>query len=195
MRCSGPAAGAAGDCAGTGEPLRTRARITTTAMITPRFMHSSSERRPDRELDGAEILALATVDVDAVVHADRPERRLPADTGTDRLPQVGQVEFRLEPIHVADVEEPGQPQIERERHDVFHVAQHLGGATDPDPRVVDRGDLPGLEAPDGVGATEVEALEDRQLLTPGQAILHPAEAVPGLGVSGQDMSVPHRVEV
>src|SRR6187549_2629452 len=135
-----PAAGAAGAgvCARATTTVTVSEAIRTTRNLNTPFIHSSSERRADRKLDGAKILALAPVEVDAIVDADGTERRLPADPGAGRFSRVGQVELRLEAVRVADVEEAGRPEVERQRHDVFQVPQHLGGAADADPGVVDR---------------------------------------------------------
>src|SRR5574341_1535403 len=147
------------------------------------------EGRADGEVERADVFSSSPVEVQAVVHADRAERRLPSDAAAGGLPQVRQVEVRAEPVDVADVEEPGEPEPERQRDDVLRVPQDLGGAADPEPACVARRNLAEFEAPDRVRATEIESLEDRQRL------VRPAEPVAGLHPPRQDVAEPDRLGV
>src|SRR5262245_11441615 len=135
------------------------------------------------------LLALLLVEIEAVVYADRPERRYPTDTAAGRVVQVGQVEFRVEAVHVADIDERRQADVERQRDDVFDIAEDLAGAADAVAELVDRRDLARLEAADGVGAAQVEALEQ------GQVLVAEAEPVTALQASRQDMPEPDRLEI
>src|SRR5215470_1197907 len=135
-----------------------------------------------------QLLAGPPVEIETVVYADRTERRHPPDAGAGRLPQVGQVELGAEAIDVADVEEPGEPDVERQRNDVLDIPEDLGRAADAGAELVDRRDLSRLEAADGVGPSQIETLEDRQVL------IAEAEAVARLHASRQDVSKPDRLE-
>src|SRR5215813_596889 len=135
------------------------------------------------------LLALLLVEIEAVVYADRPERRYPADSTPGRVVQVGQIELRLEAVHVADVDERCQPDVERQRDEVFDIGEDFAGAADAVAEFVDRRDLSSFEAADGVRAAEVKALEYRQIL------VAEAEAVPALHASRQDMTEPDRLEI
>src|SRR5215469_5647520 len=77
-----------------------------------------------------QLLAGPPVEIETVVYADRTERRHPPDAGAGRLPQVGQVELGAEAIDVADVEEPGEPDVERQRNDVLDIPEDLGRAAE-----------------------------------------------------------------
>src|SRR5437870_942316 len=180
---------ATGDCdhAG-GETATTRTAVSVNAFCRAR-MSPLLERRAHREVERAEVLAGLAVRVDPVVDADRPERRLPPDPAADPLLQIRQIELRPEPVHVTDIEEPGEPEAERQRDDVLRIAEHLGRAADPLTGVVFRRDRMELEAPDRVGPAEVEALEERQRL------VGPAEAIVRLEATAQDVAEPDRVEL
>src|SRR6267143_1360550 len=88
--------------------------------------------------------------VDPVIDADGPERREPADAGPDRFPRVGEVELLREPVDVADVEEAGQPDVERHRDDVLGVAEDLAGAAGREAVLVFRREPAELEAANAV---------------------------------------------
>src|SRR5439155_8294472 len=180
---------ATGDCdhAG-GETATTRTAVSVNAFCRAR-MSPLLERRAHREVERAEVLAGLAVRVDPVVDADRSERRLPPDAAADPLLQIRQIELRPEPVHVTDIEEPGEPEAERQRDDVLRVAEHLGRAADPLTGVVFRRDRMELEAPDRVGPAEVEPLEERQRL------VGPAEAIVRLDATAQDVAEPDRVEL
>src|SRR2546427_150287 len=66
------------------------------------------KRGSDRELEGAQLLSLPAIHLDAVVETERAERRQPAharaDVGADAL-----VEVRARRIDVARVVEAGDP--------------------------------------------------------------------------------------
>src|SRR3989454_12520091 len=107
------------------------------------------------------LLSGPLVEIETVVYADRAERRHPAHAGAGGLAEVGQIELGPEAVHVADVEERGQPDVEGQRHDVLEGAEDLAGAADAGSELVDRRDLPRLEGPVRVGPALVEALEHR----------------------------------
>src|SRR5262249_44374134 len=129
------------------------------------------------------------VEIEAVVSADRTERGHPADTTAGRFAQIGEVELRAEAIDVADVEERGESDVERQRDEVLDVGKHLTRAADADAELVRGRNLSRLEATDRVRSAEVEALEDRQLL-----IAEP-EAVAALHATRQDVAEPDGLEV
>src|SRR5215510_12482175 len=136
-----------------------------------------------------ELLALLLVEIEAVVYADRAKRRYPADAAAGRVVQVGDIELRTEAVHVADVDERRQPDVERQRDDVFDIAQDLAGAADLVAELVLGRALARLEAADRVGAAQVEALEHRQ------SLVAEAEAVATLQSSRQDVTEPDRLEI
>ena len=134
-------------------------------------------------------LARPPVDVQTIVHPDRPERRLPSYTRTRSIPQIRWIEWGTEPIDVPDVEEHRDPQAEWQGDDVLDIGDDLAGATRLEPGVVDRRDTPELEGADRVRTPQVEALPDRQILPP------PPLAVSGLEPSPQDVAEPDRLEI
>src|SRR5205085_10063519 len=131
----------AGCCAAVPETSTAVAATATTEPSTA-FIPASSKRRTDGKMEIARLLTRLLVQVETVVYADRPERRDPADATTGGVVQVGQIELRLEAVHVADIEEGRQPNVEGQRNDVLDVAEDLAGAADPGPEVVLRRDLP-----------------------------------------------------
>src|SRR2546428_12720629 len=100
---------ATGDCdhAG-GETATTRTAVSVNAFCRAR-MSPLLERRAHREVERAARLAGLAAQADPVVDADRPERRLPPDPAADPPPQIRQTEPRPEPVHVTDIQEPGEP--------------------------------------------------------------------------------------
>src|SRR5262249_56040495 len=72
---------------------------------------TSSERRPDRKLDRPRRrLTRLPVEVEPIIYPDRPKHRLPSNPRPGRVPQVGQVQWRGEAAHDADVEEGRNPE-------------------------------------------------------------------------------------
>src|SRR5262249_41819413 len=135
------------------------------------------------------LLAGSPVEIEAVVYADRAEGRHPADATAGRFAQIGQVELRAEAIDVADVEERGESDVERQRDEVLDVGEHLARAADADAELVRGRNLSRLEAADRVRSAEVEAFEDRQLL------IAESEAVAALHAPRQDVAEPDGLEV
>src|SRR6266571_4095826 len=168
------------------------ARIATTveATIPHRIclIVFSSERRADRELDGARIFTLPGIQLESVVEPERAERRVPAYAGPGR-PQEPVAELRAEAECVAGVEEHRHPEIERQGDDVLEVAEDLGRAADAQSRAIQRRDLAELPAPDRVGTAQVEALEHRQVLGTE------ADAVADFAAARQNVPEPQLVEV
>src|SRR2546422_1589073 len=116
-------------------------------------------------------------------------RSHPAHAAAGGLAEVGQIELGPEAVHVADVEERRQPDVEGQRHDVLEGAEDLAGAADPGSELVDRRDLPRLEGPVRVGPALVEALEHREALVPEP------EPVAALDAPRHDVIEPDRLEV
>src|SRR5436309_13119481 len=139
------------------------AMVTFTRPIIP--LSFGLERSAHRELDISDAFLAGGGRVEAVVDADRTEGRVPANAGSHRVLELGEVDRRAEalvrPVHVAHVEEHGHAQVEREGHGVFEVAEDLEVAADLGARGVLRRDVASLEAADAVGAAEEVALEER----------------------------------
>src|SRR6266542_2552751 len=154
---------------------------------------SDLECRPHREVEVPELLAPPPVQVHAVVHADRSKGRHPAKAYPAGVMQVGDVELlpgrNVRPPHVPHVDERRRPDAEEERDGVLDVSDQLDVAADPRPAGVLRRHLLRLEAPDGVGATEEEALEERDRLSA------PAERVAGHEAHADHVVPPGRMEV
>src|SRR5438874_798601 len=153
------------------------------------FTPTLLERRADGELERAEFLARPPVQVDAVVDADRPERRLPTEARAARLAEIRQVEVVPEAVDLADVEERRDPEAEGQRHDVLDVPEHFAVAADLHAVLVHGRQLAKLEAPYRVRAAEIVALEERQ------RVRRPAEAVRPLRARRQDVTEPDRLEL
>src|SRR5712692_988683 len=70
------------------------------------------ERRTHGEVELAELVPRSRVWIDAVVDADGPERRVPAQAHAHRVPEVREVDLLSEvtvgAIHVARIEEDGE---------------------------------------------------------------------------------------
>ena len=130
-----------------------------------------------------------SIDLDAVVEADRTERRQPTDAPAHVRAETARRDVRPRSVDVADVEEPGQPEPERQRDVIFGVAQDFSGAAHREPGGVDRGHLAELPAAQAVGTAQEEALEDRD------RFVGPPELVAALEPSGQDVAEPDRLEV
>src|SRR5262245_11756591 len=111
-----------------------------------------SERRPDRELEVAELVLRAGVQVDPVVYPDGAERGHPAQPAARRIVQVAQGEIRsprdVRAPHLPDVDERRRPDAEEQRDGVFDVAEQIDVTADLGAAGVLRRDLLGLEAPD-----------------------------------------------
>src|SRR5690349_1594726 len=135
------------------------------------------ERGAGREVEFAEALALPLVEFDPVVNPDGPEGRVPAESGTDTVPQVAEIDLGpaldVGPPHLPYIVEEGGLDPEEKRDLVLDRAQQLAVAADPGAGVVPGRDLQGLELAEGVGAAQVEALEQ------GDGVLVPAEGVAG----------------
>src|SRR2546425_297021 len=144
----------AGACALTSAALApTSAAAATSATLSATFdflIQPLLERRPNREVKRPEALARLPIKVDSVIDPDRTERRLPSYTSAGRLAKIRRVELGAEPVDVADVEEPRDPEGEGERDDVLDVAEQLAGAPGLEPARVPGGEAVELEAPAGV---------------------------------------------
>src|SRR5438105_10784236 len=149
------------------------------------------ERRTHGEVELAEFVPRSGVWIDAVVDADGPEGRVPAQTHAHRVLEAREVDLRSDAtvgaIHVARVEEEGQLGPPEGRDGVLQVAEDLEVASDPRARLVSRGDLTELEAADGIGAAEVEALEERH------GLVVPADLVAGAETRAQHVPEPQEL--
>src|SRR6266850_919153 len=149
------------------------------------------ECRTHGEVELAELVPRSRVWIDAVVDADGPEGRVPAQAHAHRVLEAREVDLRSEvtvgAIHVARVEEEGQLDPPESRDGVLHVAEDLEVAADPRARIVPRGDLTELEAADGIGAAEVEALEE------GHGSVVPADLVAGAETRAHHVPEPQRL--
>src|SRR3990170_476610 len=183
------AAGAAGAWAHAAVTEAASAATTRTLRTCAPLIPSPLERRPDREVEGAEVLTLLPVQIHTVVQPQRAERREPAQAGARRLARVGRIELGPEAVRVADVEEAGDADVERQRDDVLDVAQHLGRPAHAHAALVLGREPAVLEAPDRVGAAQVEALEQRQ------GLVRPPEPVPRLRPGADDVVEPDGPEV
>src|SRR5438552_17265562 len=99
------------------EPPSTMAPAIRASPRDRTFMPILLKRGSDRELEGAQLLSLPAIHLDAVVETERAERRQPAhasaDVGADAL-----VEVRARRIDVARVVEAGDPKAKRQGHEV-----------------------------------------------------------------------------
>src|SRR5260370_35454055 len=93
------------------------------------------ERRTHGEVELAELVPRFRVWIDAVVDADGPEGRVPAQAHAHRVLEAREIDLRSEvtvgAIHVAPVEEDGQLDPPEGGDVVLHVAEVLGRAADP----------------------------------------------------------------
>src|SRR5512132_4514943 len=93
---------AAGVCVGAGAcaaaPPAAARTIAVTSDAVSLFMLPPSERRADREMEGAEVLALPPVQIHAVVDTNGTKGRQPAHAAAGRLPQIGRIELRPEAV-------------------------------------------------------------------------------------------------
>src|SRR5262245_45424236 len=140
-------------------------------------------------MQGAKVLSLLAVQEHSVVDPNGTEGRHPPDAGADGISKVGRVERGPEAVDVTGVDEGDHAKAVRQGNDVLHVAQEVRGAADTGSGLVDRGDAPELDAAKGVGAAQVEALEQGKVLAapaPPGAPLHPPR---------QDMAEPDRLKV
>src|SRR5262249_17591892 len=113
------------------------------------------EGRADRELQGAEVLALLPIELDSIFHAQRAEGGVPADAGPDAIAEVRDVEGGGEPVDVPDVEKGGDTNPVRQWDDVLRIPQHLAGAARALARLVLGGNFTELEHAQRVGASQV----------------------------------------
>src|ERR1700675_1051152 len=169
-------------------PSRTAPAITASPRDRP-FMPSLLKRRSDRKLESAEILALPAIELDAIVQTERTKGRQPAHAAAGVRADIARIELGPESVHVSGIHKAGQPDVERQRNEVFDVAEDLARAADPETGGVDGGDLAELPPSQGVGTAQVEPLED------GPLFRGPAERVAGLGAAGEDVVEPDGLEV
>src|SRR5207237_7739490 len=103
---------------------------SATTETTAAFIDPSSKRRTHGEMEIRRLLPRAPIEIESVVYADRAERRDPAETAAGGLTELRQIELGLEEVHVADVEERGQPGVERQRAEVLEVPEDLARVAD-----------------------------------------------------------------
>src|SRR5262245_61817653 len=189
MRTVEAEAAGAGCCA-TPESA-TASTTPITRMRTPRqcFIPTLLKRRAYREVERPRPLARPRGNVEAIVHPDGAERRLPSYTPTRPITQIRRIELGVEAVDVPDVEEQGDPQAEGQRHDVFDVPEDITRSTLLEPARVDGRDTAEFKGADRVRAAQIEALVQRHL-DPA-----PAGQVAGLAPQRQDVAEPDGLEV
>src|SRR5213593_1116250 len=122
MRVAAGACARADGCAHHRADSTARTAITAMVTFTRPIMPLSFglERSAHRELDIADLFLAGRGRVETVVDADGAEGRVPADAGSHRVLELGEIDRRAEalvrPVHVAHVEEQGHAQVEGERH-------------------------------------------------------------------------------
>src|SRR5262249_44491452 len=112
-------------------------RDTRAAPRSRRCSHvvlPSLKRGADREVEIPRLLPGTPVQVEAIIHPDRPDRRHPPNPRPRRVVEIGDVELLaardVRPPHVADVDKGRRPDAKEQRHRVLDVAEQLDVAAD-----------------------------------------------------------------